>query len=464
MAEKSTTSILGMPWTRLAQAPFSNRPFAFISAEQQADISNIFAVELLEESPRAQRARWTSGQLTNLANHARQNSQFWQRRLGSRPVTPELLPLIPPLSRRELMQQVKEEGAIVKAQDGRALLTYTSTGSTGVPVRIYALPQNAYYNKMRGLAQFFIDGLPLHFNRVKINPSVKSQKSAQSATVEKSWTGPLGQIFETGSYKKITFGNSVEALIAELRRDQVGYLNCPSRYIEMILAHGGASLFAELGVRAWLHLSDLRNAAAVESLEIAGVQCLSNYSAAEVGPIAFECRSMRNHFHVATSNVIVEADRSVTAEIDGAKICRLLVSHLHSFATPLIRYDIGDMGEVLEGCPCGHDGPTLRNIAGRRKHFLRHPSGKLIPFYISARTIKSIVPFRDCRIRQTSTSMIEVEIERDPMREPAENWRMRLTESIKAVSDPEFEVTVRIVPAIEWGTGSKRLFFTSYVE
>ncbi len=70
---------------------------------------------------------------------------------------------------------------------------------------------------------------------------------------------------------------------------------------------------------------------------------------------------------MAHSNVIVECDEKLTTTFDGEVVGRLLVTHLHSYATPLIRYDIGDFGKLHDQCPCGHDGPTISHIYGQGK-------------------------------------------------------------------------------------------------
>ena len=49
--------------------------------------------------------------------------------------------------------------------------------------------------------------------------------------------------------------------------------------------------------------------------------------------IGAECSKFSGYYHVATSNVIVEVvDRRF--EIDGINLGKVLVTHLHSYATP----------------------------------------------------------------------------------------------------------------------------------
>jgi phenylacetate-CoA ligase len=54
----------------------------------------------------------------------------------------------------------------------------------------------------------------------------------------------------------------------------------------------------------------------------------------------------------------------------------VVATALHNFATPLIRYDVGDWAEVGPPCPCGRGLPTLRRILGRTRNRMVLPDGR----------------------------------------------------------------------------------------
>lgn len=59
---------------------------------------------------------------------------------------------------------------------------------------------------------------------------------------------------------------------------------------------------------------------------------------------------------------------------------RIIGTHLHNLATPLIRYDTGDLAEVLETpTTCGHTFQTVKNIIGRRDQQIQTPEGYKVP-------------------------------------------------------------------------------------
>ena len=443
---------------------YSDHPFTFLEQSAQIDLASITAINLIENGAREARERWQNRQLANLLKHAQKHSKFWRQRMPSRMISPGIIKYLPIQSREDVATQCKLDGSLV-ARDGKTpVSSYSSTGSTGTPVKVYICPENGYYNSIRSLAQYFIYDLSLEENCVHIEAAkslAKLEKESYSATPTGPWAGSLSAVFRNGVGKKVVHRYDDEALIRELLKDRVGYLVCPNRYLDILMNSGGVDLIKRLGIKLWLHNSDHRDLEIVRALEGIGVHSLSNYSAGETGPIAYECAKNPGHFHIAHTNVIVECDDKVTVSFNGTSLARLLVTHLHSYATPLIRYDIGDFAQLESQCPCGHDGPAISNVYGRGKHFLRRPDGTLLPFYLSTRTFLEAVAFKECRVRQGEIDTITIEIGgRESITADEE---VRLTNLITKATDPAFKIEIKPVKEIDWSGNPKRLFFSSAV-
>ena len=159
---------------------------------------------------------------------------------------------------------------------------------------------------------------------------------------------------------------------------------------------------------------------------------------------------------------MVECDQTLTTTYENETVGRLLITHLHSYATPIIRYDIGDFGKLHDRCPCGHDGPTLSHIYGRGKHFLRHPDGKYMAFHLSTRVLRAAVEFDECRFRQDAVDTITVQIGGREIAQ-LQKKRAKLRAVIHAATDPVFKVMIKPVKKIDWSDSPKQLFFTSSV-
>jgi phenylacetate-CoA ligase len=443
---------------------YSGQPFNFLDPEAHKFAAHIASIDLIENGDRLARESWQKTQLNNLVNHAYVRSNYWRQRIPSGLSRQDILRHIPVLTRKDILVQTQNEGSLFPEKGSAAASTYETTGSTGTPLRVYVCEQNGYYNTVRSLAQFFLDDLSLDENRVQVAPVVRFedlQKKSRVRRSEEHWAGPFSGMYRNGKNKLLTFNKDIDGLIAELSKDNVGYLVCPSRVVEQILDSGGTELVKKLGIKLWIHLSDRRSQEVVERLKQIGIPSLSNYSAGEIGPIAYECTKHQGFYHVAHTNVIVECDDRLTSTIDGVDVGRLLVTHLHSYATPLIRYDIGDFGKLNSHCPCGHDGPTISHIYGRGKHFLRHPNGSYLPFYLSTRLLREAVEFTECRFQQETIDSITVQIGgRDSIKQEEEE---KLKVVIAAVTDPAFKLNIRPVREIDWSDNPKQLFFASSV-
>lgn len=456
-------------FSNLAERPlnasaYSDRPFTFLGQSELNDLANITAINLVENGDRIAREHWQNRQLRNLLRHAQARSKFWRQRIPSRPVAHGTLRYLPMQRREDVAKQTALEGSLVASDRASPAVSYASTGSTGVPVEVFVAPENAYYNLIRGLAQFFFDGLSLQESRTQIIPAssmAKLKRERVAVQWHESWAGPLSKVFSTGPTKRITHSYDDDALIEELTKDRIGYLVSPSRYIAILLSKGGLELIKKLEIKLWFHNADYRDPEIVNSLKSVGISSLSNYSAGEIGPIAFECSKHNGYFHVAHSNVIVECDQQATVTFNDVSVGKLLITHLHSYATPLIRYDVGDFAQLEQTCPCGHDGSTISNIFGRGKHFVRLSDGTLRPFYLSTRLLQHAVAFTECRIRQPDLDTITVEIGgRDNLSLDEE---AQLKELIIKATDSGFHIKITTVKEIDWSGNPKRLFFSSAV-
>lgn len=443
---------------------YADRPFTFLDPEAHKFVGHIASIDMIENGDRLAREIWQKKQLGNLINHAYVRSDFWRRKIPSGLSRQDILQHLPILTRKDIVAQVQKEGSLFIDKERGAVSSYETTGSTGSPLKVFVCQQNAYYNVVRSLAQLFFDGLSLDANRVQISPVIHFEDLRKKSWVTSSsphWAGPLSGLYRNGSNKMVSFNKDIDGLVKELSKDDVGYLVCPSRVLEQLLEHGGLELVGKLGIKLWVHVSDYRSPEVVEQLKRVGIPVSSNYSAGETGPIAYECTTHEGHFHVAHTNVIVECDDKLTTTFDGVAVGRLLITHLHSYATPLIRYDIGDFGKLHHRCPCGHDGPTISHIYGRGKHFLRHPDGRYLPFYVSTRLLRESVEFEECRFLQETIDTITVQIGGRETLSPEEEQKLEAI--VIGVTDPAFKVAIRPFKEIDWSDNPKQLFFKSSV-
>ena len=79
-------------------------------------------------------------------------------------------------------------------------------------------------------------------------------------------------------------------------------------------------------------------------------------------------------------NLIVEVVDDKGAPVGPGEVGRILVTDLHNYGMPFIRYEIGDMARVSERqCSCGRGLLLLDDIVGRSLDVIRTPEGKAVP-------------------------------------------------------------------------------------
>ena len=110
-----------------------------------------------------------------------------------------------------------------------------------------------------------------------------------------------------------------------------------------------------------------------------GLKIEDNYSSSEVGAIAMQCPHT-GLYHTMAENLIVEILDADGNDCKPGEIGRVVVTDLHNYAAPVIRYDLGDYAEVGEACTCGRHLPTLKKIIGReRGMFLKADGSRFWP-------------------------------------------------------------------------------------
>ena len=104
---------------------------------------------------------------------------------------------------------------------------------------------------------------------------------------------------------------------------------------------------------------------------------INRYGLREFGSwSAQSCRESPDQFHINTELVVCEILRPDGTPCAPGERGRVVLTDLHNFARPFIRYDTGDLAVAGAGkCACGRGFPLLGAIEGRSLECLRTPSG-----------------------------------------------------------------------------------------
>jgi phenylacetate-CoA ligase len=118
--------------------------------------------------------------------------------------------------------------------------------------------------------------------------------------------------------------------------------------------------------------------------EVLGVPLNDLYGVTEFGYVAMQCPDTSN-YHVQSEHLLVEVLDDDGNSVAPGSMGRVVITDLHNFAMPLIRYDVGDLAVVGSTCSCGRGLLVLEKILGRTRSLFVLPSGdKYMPLYSDA--------------------------------------------------------------------------------
>jgi phenylacetate-CoA ligase len=108
-------------------------------------------------------------------------------------------------------------------------------------------------------------------------------------------------------------------------------------------------------------------------------ECYSYYGSMEAAAIASECPEHAG-LHVSAEHVVVEIVDEDGSPVPPGRQGRILVTNLDSYAMPLLRYEIGDLGVASDRqCSCGRGLPLLAAVNGRTADVLYTRDGRPLP-------------------------------------------------------------------------------------
>ncbi len=94
---------------------------------------------------------------------------------------------------------------------------------------------------------------------------------------------------------------------------------------------------------------------------------------------AQSCHQSPDRFHVNTELVAWEIVREGGTPAAPGESGRLVLTNLHNYAMPFIRYETGDLAVAgATPCSCGRGFPLIEELEGRSQECLNTPSGKMI--------------------------------------------------------------------------------------
>jgi phenylacetate-CoA ligase len=381
--------------------------------------------------------------LRRLLTQAARTSSWYRKRL---PEAPDLarfslddLHRLPVLEKADLQDHLDEITGSGRFASGVG--ENQSSGSTGTPVRVYQSREYFVWHAaetVRGLqmcgpfrpgmarAVFWGNALHSREHRGLVG-------NLHDASVNILW-------FDAFSLRRDTMPATIRRLRAYRPAFIVGYMSIVME-IARELDRPPDGL---LGVQTTAETLTPQDRLAIETSF--GAPVFNRYGSNEVGTIAQEC-ALHDGLHMVMENNLVEIvgadDRPLTTPGSEGDV---VITNLRNFATPLIRYRLGDVGRLGgDGCLCGRGSARLESVIGRTSDVIVSPRGALLHslFFLKLFYGRPVLQFR---VDQETPERLRLRVV--PGARYSDEVRQRVTSQILTHGDPRFDVLWEVVDEI----------------
>jgi len=359
-------NVLWPVWERFARGRTTTEHLRFLEAMQWRSPEEIEAYQL-----QALRA---------LLSHAGQHVPYWReafRRVGFDPRGVrhrDDIGVLPVLTREIIRERYRD---LVSPHHAATNLKKGTSGSTGTPLKFeYSSESESWRQavRIRGYSWAgYRPGAPIFYYWALVSGPPRGLRGYK--------------IRLDRSFKREVFVDSMRQdegarrqALELLRRTRpavvVCYTQSCAQFARWILDHG---------LRDWDDVPVLCGAEAVLPADRAvlsrafGPHVFETYGSRETMLLAAECEA-HDGMHLSEENLLVEVARQ-GKPVGAGETGDVLVTDLHNFGMPFIRYQNGDVARMSRsaGCACGRGLRKLERVEGRRADTLHDREGNPIP-------------------------------------------------------------------------------------
>lgn len=256
------------------------------------------------------------------------------------------------------------------------LLETSSSGSTGTPFKIYQTRRKARRNKADVI--YFANSVGYNIGDQLLFIRLWMKKYRKSLLLKK-----LTNIVEIDVEDDLTT-SKIEALITKIKKDKQpkGFIGYPSGFDKVCrVLEKKKSAPLDCNVRSIIATSEALYDDVRKKMEYY-FKCpiVSRYSNEENGILSQQIQNDKS-FTINWASFYIEIlDLNEDKPAKPGELGRIVVTDLYNLATPLIRYDTGDLGKF-----CNYENdkiPKFEIVSGRKKDTLYNTSGEIVNSFV----------------------------------------------------------------------------------
>ena len=398
MLEVLRSSIAGAVWP------------AVPNAGGAAILAALFQLERSQWLPPGELWQLQQRQLAALLRHASSTSPFYSDSVGSflakhpGAFSLEQFATLPLLTRREVQERFTDiSSRSVPPQHG-AIQKGSSSGSTGEPVSYLSTDLTGFFWQAFNMREHI-------WHRRDFTQKMAVVRSGGKLERMANWFGAIGETtLETGPCVNVPMDGPIETqsnqVVSENPVYLTGYVNNLVAILKAVKANGKA-------LPALRQVRTLGEAVTQEARDYItrewGLPLIDVYSTREAGYLALQCPDS-DGYHMQSESVLVEILREEGSACAAGESGRVVVTPLHNFAFPLVRYAVGDYAEAGGPCGCGRGLPVIRRILGRSRNLMKLPDGSTRWPVFGIPKFRSIAPIRQFQFIQRSLEELEIRL------------------------------------------------------
>jgi phenylacetate-CoA ligase len=307
--------------------------------------------------------------LKDVIDHSYNNVPFYRELFTKENISPDDikslddLQKIPIITKKEIRDNYDK--IIANGIDKDKCRMITTTGSTGLPLKIWNDRNAQFHSSVAVYFAFFEAGLRLSDSIVELAGIVENEgRTLIKKKMVSTLDHPDNIIDNLRKYKPDALYSfpSIFKVLSNSIKEELDFPRLIFTHGEMLSEHCRNTISSAFGAEVY-----------------------NTYGSTEFNRLAFECEE-HSGLHMITDYSIIEIIKDGQSLGPGEE-GEIVVTGLYNYAMPLIRYRLGDIGILSdEKCSCGRNWPLIKSIQGRSDDFLTLPSGRII----SPRTVNII--------------------------------------------------------------------------
>lgn len=391
--------------------------------------------------------RYQWGELQKLLEHAYNQVPFWKSALDEMHLkisdiqTPENFRKLPIIDKSDIRQNKNE--MIARNYIGKTW-TKATGGSTGIPLELDYTPDSYDWRVAISRRGYGWAGCEDGMNQAWIWGVDLGEKTPIRKFKESLHKRLLGHRI----YNCFVFDEeNMEKCLKELNRTKpkviVGYTNPLYNFSNFVKEHGGLSYKPQSIITAAEKLEEFQREAMEKNFQ---APVFNTYGSREFMLIAAEDEN-HDGLLMSNENLYIEIIKENGEPAKSGEMGDIIITDLHNWGMPFIRYRIGDMAVPSDKKPrSGRGLPMLEKIVGRTLDILKTKDGKKVPGEFFPHLMKDFKGVEQFQVVQDSLEQLNLNIIKND--QLSDEHIELMNQEIKKVMGEFIDVEINFVKSI----------------